>query len=322
MGYHYKFNQVREVCLDNLSKQHSTCSNDNCFSMRHYFLRNKEENKHIPLIQLTRMHAFLFHAVYISEFKVYHVHPRNSYLVVCYLERKQRRLEIEMNSDMIPKQIVHLCALYYGGKYIEDDDNLDIVTAIRLSDFIEQTMNEGNLDRVWDKLDTDGSDAIDEDEIERCLYLFSALFVTASAKESGCVCAPRINKMELKELMRPICDWMKRDKMKTKEIIVKDEFRSVFVAWLREYDESNGGIVANEEMQNVMLEKYKMREENEEIANAEENKVDFDRLVINCEYLQEHKSMKDVNKKDDDYDEKKHGGNEPVQREEPMTLMG
>merc|ERR1712228_178806 len=290
--------------------------NDNCFSMKHYFLRNKQQQKQKrnPLEQLTQTHAFLFHSVYISEFKLHHIHPRNAYLIASYLEKKKRTLNVQMyETKNIPSQIVHLCALYYGGKYIEDDDNLDTVTALGLSDFIEQRMNETTLNRVWIKLDTDGSDAIDEDEIDRSLLLICMLFVTANVKESGCSGAPRIDKTELKELMRPISEWMKRDKMKKQEVITKDEFKSVFVEWLREYNDTNGGIIADEDMQNEMLEKYKMREEN--VENAEENKEyvevkkknGYDRLVINCEYLQEHKSMTDVYTKDDDYDEEKHG---------------
>lgn len=125
---------------------------------------------------------------------------------------------------------------------------------------------------------------------------------------------PRINKTELKELMRPIGDWLKRDKMKKQKIIKKDEFKSLFVEWLREYHDTNGGIVADEEMQMQVLKMHGMNEkkirngdieENKEEAVA--NKSDFNRLVINCEYLPEHKSMKDVYTKDDDYDEAKHG---------------
>lgn len=106
--------------------------------------------------------------------------------------------------------------------------------------------------------------------------------------------------------MRPIGEWIKKEKMKDEhENITRDEFQSLLVEWLKEYDATNGGIIADEKMLGAMLEKYKMRKEDESKIEC-----DYNRLVINCEYLQEHKSQKKANTKDDDYDsdyDEKHG---------------
>merc|ERR1712154_728086 len=138
------------------------------------------------------------------------------------------------------------------------------------------------------------------------------LYVATEFKDSGSSGAPRINKAELKELMRPIGEWMKRDKMINNKTITKDEFRTTFSEWLKEYHVTNGGIVADEKMEKAMLKKYKMSAEN--VNLLDEYKTDqfqknghHDRLVFNCEYLKEHKSTLQINTKDDDYDHTKHG---------------
>lgn len=179
--YHYQMIKIREFLLDNLSKKDNViCSKHDSFSMQYSFLRNKQPNETAPtaLDRLARTHVFLFHSVYISELKVHHIHPRNAYLVATYLERKQRIFKLEA----MPSQIVHLCALYYAGKYIEDNDNLDQVTALKLSDFLEQTMNTTTLNRIWSTWDVDGDEEMDENEIDRCLLLIVMIFVTSKAK--------------------------------------------------------------------------------------------------------------------------------------------
>jgi len=320
--HHYHYVELREVILSAMDKRERQCTNDNCWSMKHYFLSNKEipqRGKYYnrlkdPLEILTNLHVFMFHSVYISEFKIQSVHPRNSYVTATYIERKIRKLNIRIyqndrdKSDkdkIFPVKVMHLCSLYYGGKFIEDDDTLDKVSPLALSEFIQKTMNTATLAKVWKKLDEDGSDTIDKDEVDGILLLTVILLVATEFKDSGVTGKPKIDKGELKELMKPIGAWMRDYKMEEQPIITKDEFRDTFSRWLKEYYETNGGIIADEQEQLRILNKYRINDEKNGLLDGFRSKRKMsahDRLVINCEYLKEHVASMDIHGKDDDDD--------------------
>jgi len=325
--YHYRYAEVREIINQSINKGSRKRKNDNSWCMKHYFLRNKEKLEkgqeynrlNDPLEILTNLYVFLFHSVYISEFKIQSVHPRDSYITATYIERKVRKLNIKIyqkeesnkkgkKTFPIEIKMMHLIAIYYGGKYMEDDDILDKVSPLAVSEFIEKTMNKATLAKVWTKLDEDGSNTIDKDEVDGILLLTVILLVATEHKDSGVTGKPRIDKSELKELMRPISEWMKEYKMVEQPVITKDEFRETFSKWLKEYHETNGGYIADPQEQLKMLKKYKINDEKNGLLDGfrsrkNQNEDEYDRLVINCEYLKEHISSIDVNSKDDDDDD-------------------
>jgi len=319
-SHHYHYNELREVIISSLDKRSRECLNDNCWSMKHYFLSDKEIPKRghrynrlkDPLEILTNLHVFMFHSVYISEFRCQSVHPRNIYLCSTYCERKIRKLNIKIyqnNRDkkededkIFPIKVMHLICLYHGAKYIEDDDTLDKVSPLALSEFIEKTMNKATLAKVWKKLDEDGSDTIDKDEVDGILLLTVILLVATDFKDSGVTGKPKIDKGELKELMKPIGSWMKKYKMIQQPVITKNEFRDTFSKWLKEYHDTNGGIIADKQEQLKMLKKYKINDDKNGLLDGFKSKRRMsvhDRLVINCEYLKEHISSMDISGKDD-----------------------
>lgn len=198
-AHHYRYNEIREVIMSSLDKRSRECSNDNCWCMKHYFLRNKEileqgqryNRLKDPLEILTNIHIFLFHCVYISEFRIQAVHPRNIYISAIYTQRKIRKLNIKLYQNdrdtkdghkIFPIKVMHLICLYFGAKYVEDDDTLDKVSPLALSEFIEKTMNKATLAKVWKKLDEDGSDTIDKDEVDGILLLTVILLVATDFK--------------------------------------------------------------------------------------------------------------------------------------------
>lgn len=109
--------------------------------------------------------------------------------------------------------------------------------------------------------------------------------------------------------MKPIGTWMKENKMVKQPVITKHEFRDTFSKWLREYHETNGGIIADQQQQLKILKKYKINDEKNGFLDGFGNKSKrrmsvHDRLVINCEYLKEHVSSMDISGKDEsDYDD-------------------
>eukprot|EP00486_Rosalina_sp_Unknown_P006586 CAMPEP_0201570516 /NCGR_PEP_ID=MMETSP0190_2-20130828/12803_1 /ASSEMBLY_ACC=CAM_ASM_000263 /TAXON_ID=37353 /ORGANISM="Rosalina sp." /LENGTH=196 /DNA_ID=CAMNT_0047994125 /DNA_START=977 /DNA_END=1567 /DNA_ORIENTATION=- len=166
-------------------------------------------------------------------------------------------------------------------------------------------MNTATLAKVWKKLDEDGSDTIDKDEVDGILLLTVILLVATEFKDSGVTGKPKIDKGELKELMKPIGAWMRDYKMEEQPIITKDEFRDTFSRWLKEYYETNGGIIADEQEQLRILNKYRINDEKNGLLDGFRSKRKMsahDRLVINCEYLKEHVASMDIHGKDDDDD--------------------
>ena len=120
-------------------------------------------------------------------------------------------------------------------------------------------------------------------------------------QDSGVQGRPKINKSELRELMRPIGAWMKEEKMVQQPVITKEEFKETFSKWLTEYHETNGGYIADSKQQLKMLKKYKITDQKNGLLDGFRNKRDpHDRLVINCEYLKETVSRFDVHGKEDD----------------------
>ena len=185
--------------MSSLDKKSRQCINDNCWSMKHYFLSKKQipQKGHKynrlknPLEILTNLHVFMFHCVYISEFQIESVHPRNLYLTATYIQRNIRKFNIKIYQNdhdtkdgdkLFPIKVMHLIALYFGAKLIENDDTLDKVSPLALSQFIEKTMNKATLAKVWKKLDEDGSDTIDKNEVDGILLLSVILLVATDFK--------------------------------------------------------------------------------------------------------------------------------------------
>eukprot|EP01084_Bolivina_argentea_P134570 237345_1 len=123
------YTDIRHCGIYNMDEQNRKCYDDNCFSMEHYFLRYKPYDRAPdPLQLLTRMHCYVFHAVYISEFQIQHVNSRTRYAVCNYIESQQRKYNFEcyqhkdgaqQSDNFIPIKIVHLCSLYFAGKFSE-----------------------------------------------------------------------------------------------------------------------------------------------------------------------------------------------------------
>mmetsp|Transcript_68444 Transcript_68444/g.108687 ORF Transcript_68444/g.108687 Transcript_68444/m.108687 type:complete len:492 (-) Transcript_68444:186-1661(-) len=311
-AYHYKYEELREALISGLASKYKECDDDNCWSMKHFFLRRQKQytRRNVlleyhplndPLEILTNIHVYVYHAVYSSEFRVQHVHPRMFYVTATYLERKVRGKHIALyqhktrdtddGDQLFPVRAVHLISIYLAGKYMEEGDTLDKVSALRLSEFIEKTMNKATLAKVWQKLDEDGSDTIDAEEVDSILLLIAILFVAIDFKDKGVTGKPKIDKTELKILMRPIGEWMKSVKFTEQTVITKEEFRKTFSSWLREYHDTNGGIIADPQEQLKMLQKYRVKDEKNGLLDAvrlKEENDPYNRLVINCEYLKEH----------------------------------
>eukprot|EP00483_Globobulimina_turgida_P012697 UN12720 len=134
-NHHYQYSEIRGYIIDNMRKKDRTCENDNCFSMKHHFSANKHQTQ-TQLHRLTNVHVFLYHSMYISQLQIQNVHPRNSYLVCCYIEQKKREFAIEIQDEDILCDIIHLISFYFDAKYIEDDDSLDSVSPLCLATFI------------------------------------------------------------------------------------------------------------------------------------------------------------------------------------------
>mmetsp|Transcript_31439 Transcript_31439/g.50925 ORF Transcript_31439/g.50925 Transcript_31439/m.50925 type:complete len:172 (-) Transcript_31439:352-867(-) len=120
----------------------------------------------------------------------------------------------------------------------DDDTELDElhrVTPVELGNFVVKKMNNKTLDRLWRHLDEDGSGEIERDEVLNILQWMAVLYVAFRFKQQGGQGQPTINKKKLKRQFVPVKDWIVNNKMQTKRVVKRDEFRKLFGAWLKEY---------------------------------------------------------------------------------------
>jgi len=119
-------------------------------------------------------------------------------------------------------------------------DELHRVNASELGKFVIKKMNNKTLDRLWKHLDEDNSGHISRDEVLNILQWMSVLYVAFRFRQQGGQGQPQINKRKLKAQFVPVKDWILENKMNTKKVVHRAEFRKVFGAWLEEYGKLNG----------------------------------------------------------------------------------
>lgn len=119
-------------------------------------------------------------------------------------------------------------------------DELHRVNASELGKFVIKKMNNKTLDRLWKHLDEDQTGHISRDEVLNILQWMSVLYVAFRFRQQGGQGQPQINKRKLKAQFVPVKDWILANKMNTKKVVHRAEFRKVFGAWLEEYGKLNG----------------------------------------------------------------------------------
>mmetsp|Transcript_46985 Transcript_46985/g.77997 ORF Transcript_46985/g.77997 Transcript_46985/m.77997 type:complete len:478 (+) Transcript_46985:39-1472(+) len=314
-AYHYKHDSLRQSVANHFPPQQALCEDDNCWSMRHFFGRNIKDASQLssdPLEILTNIHVFVFHSLYISEFQIQDIHPRVVYVTATYFERKIRTKNIEIyqrndtKSDVFPVAAVQICALYLGAKYVEEDDSLDAISPVGMLT-LAQKIGPAMLDQVYDKVDEDGSKSIDAGEVHHILMFLGACLATNRLKVKNAQRAQKIDKAALNQVVAPISEWMKKTKFVGDVAITKDQFKETMSAWLKEYHDTNGGIIADAQEQQKMLERYKVSDSRQPMALI---KAEYERLVINCEYLEEQVAVQDMHEVDSDGDDDEVDGDE------------
>merc|ERR1719464_164086 len=119
-------------------------------------------------------------------------------------------------------------------------DELHLVRASELGQFVMKKMNKKTVDRLWKHLDEDNSEHIGRTEVLNSLQWMSVLYVAFRFRQQGGQGQPQINKRKLKAQFVPVKDWILENKMNTKKVVHRAEFRKVFGAWLEEYGKLNG----------------------------------------------------------------------------------
>jgi len=148
----------------------------------------------------------------------------------------------DMNhSKMKPQAKVGSSGKYKGGCVNGTElDELHRVNASELGKFVIQKMSTETLDRLWKRSDEDNSGHISRGEVRNTLQWMSVYYVDFSFRQQGGQCQLQINKRKLKAQFVPVTDWILENKMNTKKVVHRPEFRKVFGAWLEEYGELNG----------------------------------------------------------------------------------
>eukprot|EP01083_Nonionella_stella_P053202 140830_1 len=115
-------------------------------------------------------------------------------------------------------------------------DELHRVSAVELGQFVLKKMNNKTLDRLWKHLDEDNKGQIERDEVLNILQWMAVLYVAFRFRQQGGQGQPQINKRKLKQQFIPVKDWILEEKMNTKRVVRREEFRKLFGAWLKSYD--------------------------------------------------------------------------------------
>merc|ERR1711971_713136 len=104
-------------------------------------------------------------------------------------------------------------------------DELHLVRASELGQFVIKKMNNKTLDRLWKHLDEDNSGQIERTEVLNILQWMSVLYVAFRFRQQGGQGQPQINKRKLKAQFVPVKDWILENKMNTKSVVTREEFR-------------------------------------------------------------------------------------------------
>merc|ERR1719319_399931 len=116
-------------------------------------------------------------------------------------------------------------------------DELHRIEPAELGRFVLKKMNNKTLDRLWKHLDEHNSGQIERTEVLNILQWMSVLYVAFRFRQQGGQGQPQINKRKLKAQFVPVKDWILENKMNTKNVVTREEFRKTFGAWLKEYSE-------------------------------------------------------------------------------------
>eukprot|EP01084_Bolivina_argentea_P121915 216065_1 len=282
----HEYTQICRYLNENLESCHDT----KCFNMQHCFSQNNniaihnQYHKIIDTLQpLTQFHCYIFHTINISQFDIQYTDPINCYIVATFCENIHRQLRNYEQTAL--NNIIYLCVVYFDGK--REKDPFDLLQVVN---FIEDTMNKSTVNQIWSKLDCHLL-GIDCHDIEDVLLICTILNIATRHKNSGLLQAPKITKWELKEVILPIANWMKNEKMKHHTHITKDEFRDTMSLWLKEYihvyGETNHGIIVDYKQQCLILKKYHLYgvEKSGDMFFDWTNECIDDYLVFACDNL-------------------------------------
>eukprot|EP01084_Bolivina_argentea_P162974 283569_1 len=138
----------------------------------------------------------------------------------------------------IQPNIYYLVLKYY---YVPNHiDALHTITALELSEFVSKKINSQTIDRLWKHM-TDGKSHIGKNQIISALQFTGVLYVAFKYRKEGGHDQPEINKKIIKQQMKQVAEWMKNEKMNSKKIVHKNEYKAIFGQWLKEYDDKQRG---------------------------------------------------------------------------------